>query len=52
METETIKSKNGFPPGRFSQAFKKKVVAEFERGFLNKDQFIKTSSYALVYGQT
>jgi transposase len=38
METETIKSKNGFPPGRFSQAFKKKVVAEFERGFLNKDQ--------------
>jgi transposase-like protein len=38
METETIKSKNGFPPTRFSQAFKKKVVAEFERGFLNKDQ--------------
>jgi transposase len=38
METETIKSKNGFPPARFSRAFKKKVVAEFERGFLNKDQ--------------
>lgn len=38
METETIKSKNGFPPQRFSQAFKRKVVAEFERGFLNKDQ--------------
>ena len=38
METETIKSKNGFPPARFSVAFKKKVVAEFERGFLNKDQ--------------
>jgi transposase len=38
MERETIKSKNGFPPTRFSQAFKKKVVAEFERGFLNKDQ--------------
>lgn len=38
MEKETIKSKNGFPPARFSVAFKKKVVAEFERGFLNKDQ--------------
>jgi transposase len=38
MEKETIKSKNQFPPARFSQAFKKKVVAEFERGFLNKDQ--------------
>jgi transposase-like protein len=38
MEKETLKSKNGFPPARFSVAFKKKVVAEFERGFLNKDQ--------------
>ena len=38
MENETINSKNGFPSGRFSMAFKKKVVAEFERGFLNKDQ--------------
>ena len=38
MEKETIKSKDGFPPARFSVAFKKKVVAEFERGFLNKDQ--------------
>lgn len=38
MEKETIKSKNEFPLARFSQAFKKKVVAEFERGFLNKDQ--------------
>jgi len=38
MEKEVIKSKNGFPPARFSVAFKKKVVAEFERGFLNKDQ--------------
>jgi hypothetical protein len=38
MEKETIESKNGFPPTRFSQTFKKKVVAEFERGFLNKDQ--------------
>jgi transposase-like protein len=38
METQTIKSKNRFPPTRFSQAFKKKVVAEFEKGFLNKDQ--------------
>lgn len=38
MEKETLRSKNGFPPSRFSVAFKKKVVAEFERGFLNKDQ--------------
>jgi|ERR1700684_4472997 transposase len=38
MEKETLKTKNRFPPARFSQAFKKKVVAEFERGFLNKDQ--------------
>jgi transposase-like protein len=38
MEKETLISKNGFPPARFSVAFKKKVVAEFERGFLNKDQ--------------
>ena len=38
MENETLISKNGFPPARFSVAFKKKVVAEFERGFLNKDQ--------------
>jgi transposase len=38
MEKEILKSKNGFPPARFSLAFKKKVVAEFERGFLNKDQ--------------
>ncbi len=38
MEKETLKSKNGFPPQRFSLVFKKKVVAEFERGFLNKDQ--------------
>src|ERR1700761_3761786 len=38
MEKEVIKSKNGFPLARFSVAFKKKVVAEFEKGFLNKDQ--------------
>jgi len=38
MEKETLISKNGFPPARFSVAFKKKVVAEFERGFLHKDQ--------------
>jgi transposase len=38
MEKETLKSKNGFPTTRFGLAFKKKVVAEFERGFLNKDQ--------------
>jgi transposase len=38
METETIKSEKRTPRTRFSQAFKKKVVAEFERCFLNKDQ--------------
>ena len=38
METKTIKSKKSSPRKHFSQAFKKKVVAEFERGFLNKDQ--------------
>jgi transposase len=38
METEAFKSKKGVPRKHFSQAFKKKVVAEFERGFLNKDQ--------------
>lgn len=38
MGKETVNSKNGFPRARFSLAFKKKVVAEFERGFLNKDQ--------------
>lgn len=38
METETITSKKGAPHPRFSLAFKKQVVAEYERGFLNKDQ--------------
>lgn len=38
METETITSKKITPHPRFSLAFKKKVVAEYERGFLNKDQ--------------
>lgn len=38
METEKIKSDKRPPRKRFSEFFKKKVVAEFERGFLNKDQ--------------
>ena len=38
MGTETIKSKKLTPRTRFSLVFKKKVVAEYERGFLNKDQ--------------
>jgi transposase len=38
METEPIKLKKSNPRSRFSLAFKKKVVAEYERGFLNKDQ--------------
>ncbi len=38
METEKVKSQRRTPRKRFSLAFKKKVVAEFERGFLNKDQ--------------
>jgi len=38
METETVILKKATPRPRFSVAFKKKVVAEYERGFLNKDQ--------------
>jgi transposase-like protein len=38
METETITSKKAPPHPRFSLAFKKQAVAEYERGFLNKNQ--------------
>jgi transposase len=38
METETVILKKVTPRPRFSVAFKKKVVAEYERGFLNKDR--------------
>ena len=36
MEQLTIRLKSGFP--RFSEAFKKQLVREFEQGLLNKDQ--------------
>ena len=38
METETITLKKATPHPRFGLAFKKQVVAEYERGFLNKGQ--------------
>lgn len=38
MDNQRIKSKNVSPGGRCSESFKKKVVQEYERGFLNKDQ--------------
>ncbi|OKS86408.1 hypothetical protein RG47T_4728 [Mucilaginibacter polytrichastri] len=38
MESQRIKSKHVSPGGRYSLSFKKKVVQEYERGFLNKDQ--------------
>jgi transposase-like protein len=38
MEQLTIKLKSGSPNPRFSEAFKKQLVREFEQGLLNKDQ--------------
>jgi len=38
MEQLTIRLKSGSPNPRFSEAFKKQVVREFEQGLLNKDQ--------------
>ena len=38
MKSQTITSEKRVPRRQFSIAFKKKVVAEFEKGFLNKDQ--------------
>jgi putative transposase len=38
MKVQRFKSKNITPNSRFTEAFKKQVVQEFERGLLNKDQ--------------
>lgn len=38
MENQKVKSKDVSPGGRYSEGFKKSVVQEYERGFLNKDQ--------------
>ena len=38
MQQLTIRIKNGQPQKRFSEAFKKEVVRDYEQGILNKDQ--------------
>ena len=38
MNYKQIKTKNVSPGGHYSESFKKKVVEEYETGFLNKDQ--------------
>lgn len=38
MKNQKVKSKEVSPGRRYSEAFKKEVVREYERGFLNKDQ--------------
>lgn len=38
MKEPKIKSKLVSPAGRYRESFKKKVVQEYEQGFLNKDQ--------------
>ena len=38
MKNKRLKSKDVSPRGRYSEAFKKEVVREYEKGFLNKDQ--------------
>ena len=38
MQPLTIRLKCGKPQKRFSEAFKKEVVRDYERGILNKDQ--------------
>ncbi|HVX01474.1 MAG TPA: hypothetical protein VHA52_13710 [Candidatus Babeliaceae bacterium] len=38
MVTKEQKAKEPRPPRNYSLAFKKKVVSEYERGILNKDQ--------------
>lgn len=38
MKDQRIKTKDVSPGGRYSESFKKKVVQEFERGILNKDE--------------
>jgi transposase len=38
MRQKSSQWKKQSPPRKFSEAFKKQVVKEFERGYLNKDQ--------------
>lgn len=38
MKNQLITSKSISPGGRYIESFKKKVIQEYERGFLNKDQ--------------
>jgi transposase-like protein len=38
MENKRIKKGNTVPPKRYSENFKRTVVREYEKGFLNKDQ--------------
>jgi transposase-like protein len=38
MRQKSSQAKKASPPRKFSEAFKKQVVREFEQGFLNKDQ--------------
>ena len=38
MQQLTIRIKSGQPQKRFSEAFKKEVVRDYEQGVLNKDQ--------------
>jgi len=38
MQQLTIRIKNGHPQKKFSEAFKKEVVRDYEQGLLNKDQ--------------
>ena len=38
MENQRVRSKDVSPGGRYSESFKKKVVQEYEKGLLNKDQ--------------
>lgn len=38
MDTQNVKSKYLSPSGRYSESFKKHVVREYERGFLNRSE--------------
>jgi|SRR5687768_1134451 len=45
MRQKSSRAKKPSPPRKFSEAFKKQVVREFEQGYLNKDQL--RSKYGL-----
>ena len=45
MRQKSSRSKRPSPPRKFSEAFKRQIVREFERGYLNKDQL--QSKYGL-----